>query len=112
MQVELRQVIGTFWDRKANKQRRVAWDMDILLLNGKQIATINRVPGAAVGLLTGTELTPSEKIAVENAVAEARGGVKPCAINTPVKMPYELLDDEDDLVIPATLLVDDGADDE
>jgi hypothetical protein len=113
MQVELRQVIGKFWDRKAGKQRRVAWDMDILLLNGRQIATINRVPGAAIGLMVGAELTPSELAAVERAVAGARGGVKPRAIKTPVKMPYELLDDEDDeLVIPATLVMDDGADDE
>jgi hypothetical protein len=113
MQVELRQVIGKFWDRKANKHRRVAWDMDILLLNGKQIATINRTPGAAIGLMSHAQLTLSELVAVENAVAAARGGVKPCAINTPVKMPYELLDDEDDeLVIPATLVMDDGADDE
>jgi hypothetical protein len=113
MQVELRQVIGKFYDRKAGRQRRVAWDMDILLLNGKQIATINRVPGSPVALMSHAQLTPSEFKAVEAAVAEARGGVKPRAINTPVKMPYELLDDEDDeLVIPATLVMDDGADDE
>lgn len=113
MQVELRPLIGKFWDRRAGKQRRVAWDMDQLLLNGKQIATINRVPGSAIALLSGAQLTPSEKVAVEQAVAEARGGVKPRAINTPVKMPYQLLDDEDDeLVIPATLVLDDGEDDE
>lgn len=94
--VELRQVIGEYFDRSANKVRRVAWDMDILLLDGKQIATINRVAGAPIALLSGVMLTPSQKQAVEEAIAAARGGKKPASIDSPVQTGGGvLLDDEE-----------------
>lgn len=109
---ELRQLIGKFYDRRAGCERRVGWDMDQVILNGKQIATINRFPGATVGLMVGVQLTPTQQQLVSDTVAAARGGVKPKKIVGPISVPYELLDDEGDLVIPATLVVDDGAEDE
>jgi len=112
MNIELRQVIGKFQEPASGKVRRVGWDMDFLIMDGRAIATINRVPGAPIGLYPGVMLTPAEKTAVENAIAKARGGKKPAKIGTPVEVPYELLDDEDELVIPARLDIRDGADDE
>jgi hypothetical protein len=94
--VELRRLVGKFREIATDKVRSVGWDMDQLLLNGRQIATINRVPGAPVGLMVGVQLTAGEKMAVENAVAGARGGVKPSKIGGPIELPYELLDDEED----------------
>lgn len=92
--VELRQVVGEF--SVQGKVRRAAWNMDMVLLDGRQVATINRVPGAPIGLLSGAVLTPSEKEAVAVAVAKARGGVRPANIKEPVSLPYELLDDGDE----------------
>jgi hypothetical protein len=112
MQVELRQMIGKYSEPTTGKVCRVGWDIDFVLLDGKAVATINRVPGAAVGLYAGVQLTQSQKAAVEEAVATARGGTKPSKIGGPVDVPFELLDDEDDLVIPATLEVNDGASNE
>jgi hypothetical protein len=94
-QVELRQVVGSFIDRNVNRIRRIAWDMDILMLDGKQIATINRVPGAAIGLMAGVLLSESQREAVATAVAAARGGVRPSNIKAPVPIRGEVLDDED-----------------
>lgn len=95
--VELRQVVGNTTD-STGKLLRYAWNMDLLLLDGRQIATINRVPGAAIGLIPGVQLTTSQRTAVENAVAAARGGVKPASIGGPaqVLMDAVLLDDEDE----------------
>lgn len=94
--VELRQVIGKFLDKATGRVRSIAWDMDILMLDGTQIATINRVPGAAIRLLAGVMLSPAQRAAVEFAIAAARGGVKPSKIITPVPLNGELIDDEDD----------------
>lgn len=82
---------------RTGKVRRVGWNMDQVLLDGRQIATINRVPGSAIGLFAGVLLSPSEKAAVEDAIAEKRQGKKPAFIGTPVELPYEILDDEDEV---------------
>lgn len=95
MNVELRQLVGEYRDLETGKVRRAAWNMDQLFLNGRQIATINRVPGAPIGLLSGAVLTAKEREAVENAVAAARGGVKPGKIDSAIELPFELLDDEE-----------------
>lgn len=92
--VELRQVIGEFRDQATGKVRRVAWDMDMVLLNGRQIATINRVPGAPIGLLDSVLLSEAEKQAVSDAVAKARGGVAPKRVKEKVQMAGTILDDE------------------
>jgi hypothetical protein len=106
MQVELRQLIGKFADSDG-KVRRVAWNMDFVLLDGRAIATINRVPGAPIGLYPGVMLTERQRNAVSDAIAAERDGQAPASIRGPIEVPYELLDDEDDLVIPATLEVQD-----
>lgn len=93
--VEIRQVVGEFKD-KSGKTHRAGWDMDIVLFKGRQVATINRVPGAAIGLMSHAMLTTSEKAEIVAAIAEKRGGVPPANISEPVKMPFELLDDEAD----------------
>jgi hypothetical protein len=93
--VELKRLVGKFAEPTTGKVRTVGWDMDQLFLNGRQIATINRVPGAPIGLFTDVLLTPSDRQAVEAEVAKARGGVKPAKIGSPIELPYELLDDED-----------------
>jgi hypothetical protein len=94
--VELKQLVGHFRDPRTGNLRRAGWNMDQLFLNGRQIATINRVPGSPVGLMAGVMLTGGEQKAVEDAIAAARGGVKPSSIRGAIEMPFELLDDDDD----------------
>jgi hypothetical protein len=92
---ELRQLVG---QRKTIKGeiREVAWPMDIVLMNGKQIATINRVPGAPIGLLLHAALSESQKEALANVVAAARGGVRPVSIKSPVTISGEFVEEEED----------------
>lgn len=94
--VELKQVVGKFYDQASGKVRRVAWDMDMVLLNGKQVATINRVPGSPIGLLDSVLLSEAEKQAISDAVAKARGGVAPKRIKEKVQMAGTILDDDDE----------------
>lgn len=93
--VELRPLIGQYHDTAAGKLRSKQWkDIEKLYLNGRQIATINTVPGSMVTLIPGTpELTAGEKEAVASAIAAARGGVRPKQIGPPVG--YEILDDDE-----------------
>jgi hypothetical protein len=91
--IELRQIIGE--TRIKGVVRRIAHDMDILLLDGFQIATINHVPGAAIRLLGDAALTPSQEEAVMTAVADKRGGVRPSKIIATTRIPGEFLDDEE-----------------
>ena len=93
--VELRQIIGTNCINGVIKQW--AHDMDILLLDGMQIATINHVPGAAIRLLGSAALAPAQEEAVMTAVAAARGGVRPSRIIATVRLPGEPVDDEGDI---------------
>ncbi len=93
--VELRQLIGE--TRIKNEIVRIKHDMDILLLNGRQIATINHVPGAAIKLLPGNVLSPSEEKAVLEEVAKARGGVRPKQIFGNITLPGELVEDETEI---------------
>ncbi len=92
--VELRQIIGE--TRINGFVRKIAHDMDILLLDGRQIATINHVPGAAIRLLGSSALTPSQEQAVMSAVAAERGGVRPSRIIATVRIPGEFVDEEED----------------
>lgn len=90
---ELRQVVGK---TKINgKVRRVGWDMDLLLMNGQQIATVNRVDGAGIGLLSGVHLTPSEAEELAAFMAKNRNGKRPAMIKSAVELPFEILDDEE-----------------
>ncbi len=90
--VELRQIIGE--TRIKGKLCKIAHDMDILLLDGRQIATINQVPGAAIRLMSSTALSPSQEESVKVAVAAKRGGVRPSRIVATLRLPGELVDDE------------------
>lgn len=92
--VELRQIIGE--TRINGVVRKIAHDMDILLLDGYQIATINHVPGAAIRLLGTAPLTPSQEEAVMTAVAAERNGVRPSRIIATARIPGEFVDDIDD----------------
>jgi hypothetical protein len=75
------------------KRIRVKWnDVEILHLDGRHIATINKIPGAGIGLLGGIVLAPAEQQAVEEFLARTRGE-KPAFIREQVKLPYEVLDD-------------------
>lgn len=96
MEVTLKQIVGQFRDNRG-KVHRVGHDMDFVLLDGRAIATINRVPGAPIKLYGNVYLTPSEKRAVEDAIAAERGGLKPSEIKNEIPLPGELLDDEEDL---------------
>ena len=109
MQIELRQLIGNVRDPRIDKVRRVGRDMDFLMLNGRAVATINRVPGASIGLYPGVMLSPAEKVAISEAVAAQRGGIPPASIKEPIQVPYEVLDDEEEIVIPAVVEINDGA---
>lgn len=93
--VELRQIIGE--TRIKGVVRKIAHDMDILLLDGMQIATINHVPGAAIRLLSDSMLSPSQEEAVMQAVAAKRGGVRPSKIIATLRVPGEFVDDEPEL---------------
>jgi len=75
----------------------IKWpDIEVLHLNGREIAKIKTKPGAEIGLHSGVLLTPAEKSAIEKAVAAARGGVKPSRIIGPAELPYEIIDDDTD----------------
>ena len=101
--VELRQVVGKFTDR-LGRVRSAAWPTDILLLNGLQIATMNRVPGAAIHLLPHVgALTPSEELAVMEVVKASVRGQYPAAIIPPIKTPYQLMDEDDEVEAGAGL---------
>lgn len=89
--VELRQIIGETLINGV--KRKIAHDMDILLLDGYQIATINHVPGAAIRLLGTVPLTPSQEEAVMSAVAAERNGVRPSRIIATARIPGEFVDD-------------------
>ena len=95
-EVTLKQIVGQFRDGRG-KVHRVGHDMDFVLLDGRAIATINRQPGAPIKLYGNVYLTPSEKRAVEEAIAAERGGLRPSEIKTEIALPGELLDDEEDL---------------
>ncbi len=88
--VELRQIIGE--TRIKGVVQKIAHDMDILLLDGFQIATINHVPGAAIRLLSSSALTPSQEEAVMCAVAAERGGVRPSRIIATARIPGEFVE--------------------
>ncbi len=89
--IELRQIIGE--TRINGAVRKIARDMDILLLDGMQIATINHVPGASIRLLSNTALTPSQEQEVLTAIAAERGGVKPSRIIGNLRIHGEYLDE-------------------
>jgi hypothetical protein len=91
--VELRQIVGE--TRIRGVVHRIKHDMDILLLDDRQIATINHVPGAAIRLLDSTALSPSQEETVMQAVAAERGGVRPSRIVATLRLPGELVDDEE-----------------
>lgn len=85
----------------------VKWpDIEVLHLNGREIAKLKTKPGAAIGLHADVLLTPAEKAAIETAVAAARGGVKPEKISGPAEVPYEVVDDVTDLDSEANLAGD------
>lgn len=93
--VELRRLVGQLRDQRTGKVRNVGWNMDQLFLDGKQIATINHVPGASVGLMQGVLLSAAEREAVQLAIAAKRGGVKPASIRGAISVDFEILDDAD-----------------
>jgi hypothetical protein len=93
---ELRPVIGEFFDSGSRKHRRVLHNMDLLVRNGRQIATINQVPGASITVFAGTILSESEKHDLETFIAKNRNGVKPNKILGQVSMGGRILDDEDE----------------
>lgn len=92
--VELRQLVtkGRLHDGRVV---RFGIDIDQVLLDGKQVANVNRVPGAKIALFSGVVVTPKQKEAIAAAVAEKRGGVRPSAIVGRVELPGEVLDDEE-----------------
>lgn len=91
---ELKQVVGRV--RIKGKVRRIGWPMDLLLMNGEQIATVNRVSGSAIGLMSHAILTEKDKKELADFMAENREGKKPAMIGSPVKQSFEYLDDEED----------------
>lgn len=95
--VELRPVVGSFRDSDTGKIRKIKWDMDLLLYNGKQIATIDKVPGHPVRLLTQSgPFSASQLNEISEAIAAEREGVPPSEIKLPFKINGEVLDDEDE----------------
>lgn len=79
-----------------NGVEKVVWkDLEVLHLDGREIAKIKAAPGAPIGILNGFALTESEQQAVMEAVAAARGGVPPSAIHCPTLL-YEKLDGGDE----------------
>lgn len=89
--VELRQIIAQFRENDGT-MGRIAWDMDKLFLDGKFLATINRVKGCPIWV---RELLSESQIAeVSKAVAAARGGVAPAWIKSHQQINGVVLDDE------------------
>lgn len=94
---ELRQIIGEFRDSATGKLRRIAWDMDILLYDGKQIATIDQVPGHPIRLMSqAPALSESQLKEIADTIAAKRGGVPPSEIKLHRKINGTILDDEDE----------------
>lgn len=93
--VEIRPLEGVTLINGVPRRVRVKHS-EILMLKGRQIATIRTKPGAGIGLLGGVILSAAEKKEVEETVAAARGGVKPAYIKEPIDLPFEIIDDEGD----------------
>jgi hypothetical protein len=89
--VEIKQLIGRF--RKPDGSfGRIGWDQDQVFLNGRFLATINRVPGNPFWV---RELLSESQLAeISKAVAEARGGVAPAWIKSHLQGNGVVLDDE------------------
>lgn len=75
-------------------------DFQILLFKGRQIATPNMRPGAAISLLGGVALSVAEKKELSEFMAKARGGTAPASVDEQVDLPYEIIDDEESEVTP------------
>jgi hypothetical protein len=94
--VELRQIIGKSQDSDG-RVRRAAHPVDSILLDGKEVGQVGHKPGVAVSLLSGALLTPKQHDAIMDAVAKARGNVRPAKIKSPPNVDLaQLLDDEPD----------------
>lgn len=93
--VELRPIDGITMIDGVQRRVRIKGN-EILMFKGRQIATISKRPGAAIGLLGGVQLSASEMKEVSDFVATARGGVQPETIQAQIELPYEILDDETD----------------
>ena len=93
--VRIYPLLGKFRLPDGTIQETVWKGIEVLHIDGREIAKIKTTPGAPIGILNGFALTDSEKQAVSEAVAAARGGVPPSAIHCPSLM-YDLVNNEDD----------------
>lgn len=93
MNIELRPLVGIYYDEHGQK-KTIAWDVDQLIVDGRQIATINRLEGAPIGLLSGAHLSPSQIEEVKQFIAAHRGGHPPQSIDEAVEPPT---DEEEEL---------------
>lgn len=93
-EVAIYPLTGTF--RSEHGPVTVNWpDIEILHLDGREIAKIKTWPGAPIGIMPGVVLTAAEKEAIALAVAKVRGGVRPCAIHCQEAL-YEILEGGDE----------------
>src|SRR5690606_25928795 len=91
MNIELRPLIGNVIGLP---DRKVELDVDQLLMNGVQIATISRVRGAAIRLMSHVPLlSESEEAAISKAVAAQRGGVPPKFIKAPGNAAWRVIEE-------------------
>jgi hypothetical protein len=92
---ELRPVVGLLSDN--GRVRRVQWsDVELLMMDGRQIATISTRPGKAIQLMTHVPLMSNSQIAeLSEFVAKNRLGVHPEWIRHPRPISGEFLDEED-----------------
>lgn len=93
--VEITPLVGQRYSTEKGKLENFqVVGIERLFLNGRQIATINKIPGAPIALLPGSVLSSGELEEVARVVASARGGVRPAKIGGPHPDMFQLLDDE------------------
>ena len=91
---ELRPVVGLLNDN--GRVRRIQWsDVELLMMDGKQIATISTRPGKAIQLMSHVPLMSNSQIAsLSEFVAQNRLGVHPEWIRHPRPIRGEFIDED------------------
>ncbi len=89
-QIELRQLVGKHRDR-LDVVHTIARNLDQVILNGRQIATISRLPGAPVVLMSHVILSESELVQLSQTIERDRG-VPPQKIHQNMPSNYIILE--------------------
>lgn len=93
MKVEFRQLKGKHRGDDG-VVREIARNLDQVLADGRQVATISRLPGAPVTLMPSALLSPSQLNELSRAIKRERGAAPSKIIHSGPKLPGEILIEE------------------